>query len=262
MTASWQGSQTEYIHGYEPREQERLIAQAEFWREKTIVDGTTTLVPGTRLLDVGVGVGAVLAILGESFPGVRLYGVDIAAEQLAVAHRHLASRGLAAELAVADGAALPYPDDSFDHVWMTLILEHMGDPIAALQEARRVLAPGGEITCIEWDYSTIRVRPTTPLVDRLVEAVRTAQEKTGCSDAGSKLGAWLAEAGFTAVDPGERPMVLNGPEAIDYLASVVLAYPDAAAADELRPGLDDLIARRADPGAYVEWTTFKASGRA
>jgi cyclopropane fatty-acyl-phospholipid synthase-like methyltransferase len=52
-----------YVHGYATPEQQRLIEQAEHWRERLIRDGTT-LEPGTRLLEVGCGVGAVLAVLG------------------------------------------------------------------------------------------------------------------------------------------------------------------------------------------------------
>jgi cyclopropane fatty-acyl-phospholipid synthase-like methyltransferase len=66
-----------YVHGYETQEQERLVAQAEHWR-RLIRDGTQ-LEPGTRLLEVGCGVGAVLAVPGQEFPGVRLFGVDIEA---------------------------------------------------------------------------------------------------------------------------------------------------------------------------------------
>jgi cyclopropane fatty-acyl-phospholipid synthase-like methyltransferase len=67
---------TEYVHGYATPEQERLIAQAEHWRHRLICDGTE-LQPGTRLLEVGCGVGAVLAVLGQAYPGLRLSGVDI-----------------------------------------------------------------------------------------------------------------------------------------------------------------------------------------
>jgi cyclopropane fatty-acyl-phospholipid synthase-like methyltransferase len=79
-----------YVHGYATKEQERLIAQAEIWREKLILDGTT-LLPGTRLLEVGCGVGAVLAALGTAVPGIRLSGVDIEPAQLRYARTHLDS---------------------------------------------------------------------------------------------------------------------------------------------------------------------------
>src|SRR6266498_3906975 len=58
----------EYVHGYATAEQERLLRQAEHWRDELILAGTT-LAPGTRLLEVGCGVGAVLGILGTAFPG-------------------------------------------------------------------------------------------------------------------------------------------------------------------------------------------------
>ena len=137
----------EYVHGYGTPEQERLVEQAEHWRHRLIADGTA-LAPGTRLLEIGCGVGAVLAVLGQEFPGVRLHGVDIEAKQLAFARSHLERAGVEATLVEADARALPFDDESFDHVWMMWFLEHVPDPAAALREARRVLARGGMITAI------------------------------------------------------------------------------------------------------------------
>ncbi len=83
---------TDYVHGYGTREQLRLVEQAEHWRHRLIADGTT-LAPGTRLLEVGCGVGAVLAVLGQEFPGIRLHGVDIEPKQLDFARGHLERAG-------------------------------------------------------------------------------------------------------------------------------------------------------------------------
>lgn len=123
----------DYVHGYATDEQQRLLSQAEHWREELILAGTT-LVPGTRLLEVGCGVGAVLGILGDAFPGIVLAGVDIEERQLGAAGGHLAGLGLEADLRVADALNLPYADASFDHVWMMWFLEHLADPVAALGE--------------------------------------------------------------------------------------------------------------------------------
>src|SRR4051812_41399289 len=117
-----------YVHGYATPEQERLIAQADYWRP-LIRDGTE-LPPETRLLEVGCGVGAVLAVLGQEYPGLRLSGVDIEPKQLAFARVHLERSGVEAALVEADGAALPFGDASFDHVWMMWFLEHVADPVA------------------------------------------------------------------------------------------------------------------------------------
>src|SRR5919106_6001864 len=107
----------EYVHGYGTPEQERLVEQAEHWRERLIRDGTS-LEPGTRLLEVGAGAGAVLAVLGQEFPGVELYGVDREPRQLAFARDHLKRSGVEATLVEADAQSLPFDDESFDHVWM------------------------------------------------------------------------------------------------------------------------------------------------
>jgi hypothetical protein len=56
-----------YVHGYGTPEQERLVQQAEHWRHRLIRDGTE-LEPGARLIEVGTGVGAVLAVPAERGP--------------------------------------------------------------------------------------------------------------------------------------------------------------------------------------------------
>jgi ubiquinone/menaquinone biosynthesis C-methylase UbiE len=126
-----------YVHSYAQGEQDRLLARAEHWRD----DVRTTLPPGTRAARGGCGVGAVLGILGEAFPGLTLAGVDLEARQIEMARDHVCQRGIAAELRCADGLELPYDDASFDHVWMMWFLEHVPDAVGALREARRVLVP-------------------------------------------------------------------------------------------------------------------------
>src|SRR5688500_14927918 len=122
---------TDYVHGYGTPEQERLVEQAEHWRHRLIRDGTE-FEPGTRLLEVGCGVGAVLAVLGQEFPGVELFGLDVESKQLGFARRYLTRVDVEAALAKADARALPFDDASFDHVWMMWFLEHVADPPSAL----------------------------------------------------------------------------------------------------------------------------------
>jgi SAM-dependent methyltransferase len=256
----------DYVHGYGTPEQERLVAQAEHWRERLIRDGTV-LAPGARLLEVGCGAGAVLAVLGQEFPGVRLFGVDREPKQLEFAREHLKRSGIDATLVEADALALPFDDASFDHVWMMWFLEHVADPVGALREAKRVLVPGGAITAIEVDYSTFRGTPSTPAFEALSRAMVGAMSAAGWSDAGTRLPGWMREAGFEHVVDGERPFWWQGaelaPEA-SYAADVAESALDAlkqvpgADEDELRAGLRDLRGLSAREDAGLGWVVHKS----
>jgi ubiquinone/menaquinone biosynthesis C-methylase UbiE len=257
----------EYVHGYGTREQERLVEQAEHWRERLIAAGTT-LEPGTRLLELGCGAGAVLAVLGQEFRGVELTGVDIEPRQLEYARGHLRRAGVEAALVEADARAVPFPDESFDHVWMMWFLEHVPDPLAVLREARRVLVPDGRITAIEVDYSTARSEPSTPAFEALVDAMVQGMAAAGWSDAGTRLPGWLEEAGFREVDPGELPFWWEGEElaseaayAGDVIESALpaLAQLHGASTDELRAGLEHLRALPTRPGAGLGWLVHKST---
>ena len=258
---------TGYVHGYGTPEQERLVEQAEHWRHRLIADGTH-LEPGTRLLEVGTGVGAVLAVLGQEFPGLDLTGVDIEPKQLEYARGHLDRAGLEADLVEADALALPFEDESFDHVWMMWFLEHVGDPVAVLREARRVLVPGGGITAIEVDYSTCRAEPSTPAIEALIRAMVQGMAASGWSDAGTRLPGWLGEAGFREVDEGERTYWWQDEDLANqsnYAADVVESALDAlvqlpgAGEEELREGLADLRNLASHPGAGLGWTLHKST---
>jgi ubiquinone/menaquinone biosynthesis C-methylase UbiE len=262
-----------YVHGYATAEQQRLIAQARFWRDSVILDGTA-IAPHARVLEIGCGVGAVLGTLGTAFPEASLSGVDIAPEQIAFARSYLAGRGLTADLRTASAQALPFADSSFDHVWSMWLLEHMAsaaDAVSVLKEARRVLVPGGTITSIETDYSTISAEPHTPALDALWAAMVRTFDAFGRSDAGTQLPGWLAEAGYTDIKSGERPFVYRGAEtgpvgryiagAIEGTIPNMLAVPGNPDEATLRQALQQLRGLDGMPGALVHFVIHKAEAR-
>jgi ubiquinone/menaquinone biosynthesis C-methylase UbiE len=257
----------QYVHGYGTPEQERLVEQAEHWRHRLISDGTE-LEPGTRLLEVGTGAGAVLAVLGQEFPGLVLTGVDIEPKQLEFARGHLERSGVEANLVQADALSLPFEGESFDHVWMMWFLEHVADPPAALREARRVLVPGGRITAIEVDYSTVHAEPSTSAMESLFQTMVAGMNASGWSDAGTRLPSWLREAGFRVLDEGERAYWWQGEDLerqASYAADVVesaapaLAQLPEVSEEELHTGLADLRDLPNHSGAGLGWTLHKST---
>ncbi|PSB07417.1 SAM-dependent methyltransferase [Pleurocapsa sp. CCALA 161] len=187
----------DYIHGYSDIEQERLIQQAEYWREKLILKDLDYQA-GEKLLEIGCGAGAVLGILGQTFTDFKLAGIDLENKQIDYAKNYLRNLGLSnVDLRVGDAAKLPWQDNYFDHLYAIWFLEHLPHPLQVLQEAKRVLKPGGTITVTETDYRTILVTPESAdyryLIDSLCELLLQAR---GNPYMGQSLGMLLTQAGF------------------------------------------------------------------
>ena len=125
---------------------DRFLARAE---ERGLRAQRAELLAQARgaTLELGAGTGLNLAhyppavtelVLSEpdEFMGARL-------------HRRVAASGRGAEVVVAPGERLPFPDERFDTVAATLILCTAPDPAAVLAEVARVLRPGGRFLFLE-----------------------------------------------------------------------------------------------------------------
>jgi ubiquinone/menaquinone biosynthesis C-methylase UbiE len=99
-----------------------------------------------EVLEVAVGTGLNLALYP---PSVRLTGVDLSPEMLALARRRAAELGREVDLREGDAQALPFADASFDTVTCTLSLCAIPDERAAIDEMWRVLRPGGRLLLLD-----------------------------------------------------------------------------------------------------------------
>jgi len=108
------------------------------------------LEPGDRVLDLGCGDGAWAA---EAPPAGQWTGADIAEAALERARRvHPEGQWVR----IAEEAPLPFATGSFDVVWCSETLEHVGDTARFLAEARRVLHPDGVLLVTVPDHPRLR----------------------------------------------------------------------------------------------------------
>src|SRR5437868_3514054 len=98
-----------------------------------------SLRPGTRLLDVATGPGALAAEAANR--GARPVGVDLSLQMIELARR----LHPAIEFREADVEHLPFADDTFDAVVCAFGLGHFPRPKAAVAECVRTLLPGGRL---------------------------------------------------------------------------------------------------------------------
>lgn len=93
---------------------------------------------GEAVLEVGCGTGCDLLQFAKH--GAIVTGVDITPAHLELARQRV---GGLATVVEGDGRSLPFPDASFDYVYSHGVLHHSDEPRKVVEEAFRVLRPGG-----------------------------------------------------------------------------------------------------------------------
>ena len=104
--------------------------------------------PLGRLTDIGTGTGRMIELFGPRAD--QSVGVDRSSEMLRLARVKLEAAGIASSLRQGDMYALPLPDHSSDCVIIHQVLHYAHSPAAAIQEAARVLTPGGTLLVIDF----------------------------------------------------------------------------------------------------------------
>lgn len=107
--------------------------------------------PGGSVLEVGVGTGRNLSLVGRHYPEARLFGLDISAEMLKSAGKTLGDRAM---LACADACAFDpqwhFGEAEFDRVYVSYSLSMIPAWEEALAQALHVVAPGGSLHIVDF----------------------------------------------------------------------------------------------------------------
>jgi SAM-dependent methyltransferase len=198
-----------YVHGYHARENARLQDQAG-----TLVDllhSGTAYPPGSVVLEAGCGIGAQTVPLAQRSPGARFVSVDIAPASVAEATRRTHTAGLTnVQFRQADIFALPFDAETFDHVFVCFVLEHLARPLEALAILKRLLRPGGTITVIEGDHGSTYFHPDSSAAQRAIQCQVELQRAAGGNALiGRQLYPLLVAAGFDAVYVAPRMVYVD-----------------------------------------------------
>ncbi len=135
-----------------------LITNQEPWRRDC--REMARLVPGGRVLDLGVGPGTSALEMAGASPSARFVGLDLSWRMLERAQAHAAQKRVALPLGHGDALRLPFRDESFDGATGHSVLYLLPDARAVLAEVYRVVRPGGRIAFLEPREGKARILPT------------------------------------------------------------------------------------------------------
>lgn len=183
---------------------QRLNAQVDlFWPQELALYKQSGLENGMTLLDCGCGPGHLLEKIMGQFPDIHGFGIEVDESLVEVATRNASEKGLShCSISNQSMLALNFPDNTFDFVISRLVLEHLPNPLPALQQVFRILKEGGKAVFVDNDFDLhLKTWPDCPTLDELYEAYRRARRADGGNPClGRELPGLLKNAGFNEVD--------------------------------------------------------------
>ena len=132
-------------------------AKVQFVHELVKWSGLDNLPKGSRILDVGCGIGGSSRILAKYY-GFNVTGITISPAQVKRA-RELTPCGLSCNFQVMDAMDLKFEDGAFDAVWSVEAGAHMNDKAKFANEILRILRPGGYMALADWNSRDLRSDP-------------------------------------------------------------------------------------------------------
>jgi SAM-dependent methyltransferase len=259
-----------YVHGYDRRANVRLQDQADALVD--LLHSDTHYPERSLVLEAGCGVGAQTVTLVRNSPRARFVSIDISPDSLGAARRKVQSANVLFQQ--ADVYQLPFARESFDHVFVCFLLEHLARPLDALEKLKQVLKPGGSITVIEGDHGSTYFHPDSAAAHEAIRCqVELQRASGGNANIGRELYPLLRQARFADVSVSPRMVYVDAsrPRLVDGFtrktftamiegvreAAVRAAMISAARFDE---GIRALYRTAEDDGVFC-YTFFKALGR-
>jgi len=261
-----------YVHGYDPRESRRLRDQASILVE--LLHSDTRYPAGSRVLEAGCGVGAQTITLSQNSPEASITSLDICRASVLQARGKAADSGLEnVDFLQADIFRLPFEPQSFDHIFLCFVLEHLPRPAEALIALKEFIRPGGSITVIEGDHGSAYFHPDSIAARSAILAqVQLQRTAGGNAMIGRELYPLLCKAGFSSVRvsprmvyaDSSRPEMVEGFTRNTFTAMIEGVREQAIesgmiTAEAFDQGIRDLYRTAEEDGVFC-YTFFKATG--
>jgi protein-L-isoaspartate O-methyltransferase len=261
-----------YVHGYSPREAERLFDQAQTLTE--LLHHDTRYPAGSRVLEAGCGVGAQTVTLVSQSPDASFTCIDCSDASLSEAEARVRAAGFTnVRFQNADIYNLPFEPGSFDHIFVCFVLEHLPDPAGALASLKRVLRHGGTITVIEGDHGSAYFHPDSLYAKKAIDCLVSIQRDAGGNALiGREVYPLMTGAGFSnvSVSPrmvyvdASRPSLVEGFTKLTFTAMVEGVRDQALnrgliSKEDWDRGISDLY-RTCEPDGVFCYTFFKGIG--
>ena len=198
-----------YVHGYDSRENRRLHDQANILVE--LLHHDTTYPAGSRILEVGCGVGSQTVTLARNSKNAYLFSIDISEDSLTKAKRVVQSAGLSnVQFIRADIFNLNIEHESFDHVFVCHVLEHLPRPDNALAILQDLIKVGGTITVIEGDHGSAYFYPDSEAAHKAIQCqVELQKQSGGNANIGREIYPLLNAAGFSSIHVSPRMVYID-----------------------------------------------------
>lgn len=262
-----------YVHGYHPRESIRLQDQASTLVE--LLHSDTHYPAGSRVLEAGCGVGAQTVTLAANSPDAMIISVDISEHSVALARKTVEDAGHThVRFQQGDIFNLPFAPESFDHVFVCFVLEHLARPVEALSLLKTLLKPGGTITVIEGDHGSTYFYPDNEAAHQAIRCQVELQKRAGGNaNIGRELYPLLNGAGFADIRVSPRMVYVDAgkPSFVEgFTKNTFTAMIEGVREPALEAGLIDAktfdegikaLYRTTEPDGVFCYTFFKAVGK-
>ncbi len=151
----------EHIHlGYYPKNSRNVDfrqAKVQFVHELVKWSGLNNLPKGSRILDIGCGIGGSSRILSDCY-GFNVIGITLSSAQVKRA-RELTAKGSSCSFEVMDALNLDFKDGEFDGIWSVEAGAHILNKDKFADEMLRTLRPGGYLAVADWNSRDFNLKP-------------------------------------------------------------------------------------------------------